>query len=467
MSLPLPDTVDSMWAATAGPYSPGPSLQEDTTVDVAIIGGGYTGLTTAYELRRADPGLNVAVLEAREIGYGASGRNGSFAMTVVGLGFGATGMIKGKDFLVRAHRYMMRAVDTLDELVDREGLDCDKIRPGFLRVATTDRYLKKVRKEVDLMNRLGFDDIYYLDQREVRQRVDSPIHLGALWEPRLVLVHPLKLVRAERDLAIRHGARVFENSPVLKVERGDRFRLRTPRGTVTADKVVFATNAYSHLFPQLRRKQVPAFTHMMSTEPLTPEQIEPIGWQGREGVEDTRNLIHHYRLTLDNRITMGGGPVGFTWANGLNGDHNPKSWAEVEGHFRATFPHLRDVRFSHRWGGPFSVTVDMTPAMGYLGDRRAIFSLGCIGHGVSMTHLNAQALRDMVLERESDLTTSPFVGRRVIPWPPEPLRLAMGLAMRGALMAEDWLSEAQVRRQKQNVADQDASPRPRAGVGTA
>jgi glycine/D-amino acid oxidase-like deaminating enzyme len=130
---------------------------------------------------------------------------------------------------------------------------------------------------------------------------------------------------------------------------------------VTAGKVVFATNAYSHLFPQLRRKQVPAFTHMLSTEPLTPEQLEPIGWQGREGLEDTRNLIHHYRLTADNRITMGGGPVGFTWRNSLYGDDSPSAWREVESHFRVTFPHLRKVHFSHRWGGPFSVTLDLTP----------------------------------------------------------------------------------------------------------
>lgn len=465
MSLPLPEPVDSLWAATAGPYTPGPSLREDIVVDVAVIGGGFTGLTTAYELRRADPSLDVAVLEAREIGYGSSGRNGSFAMTVVGIGFGGTALIKGKDFLVRAHRYMMRAVDTLDELVDREGLDCDKIRPGFLRVATTGPYLRKIRKEVELMNGLGFDDIYFLDRDEVQERVRSPLHLGALWEPRLVLVHPLKLVRAERDLALRYGARVFENTPVLRVRRGERFRLETPAGTVTAGKVVFATNAYSHLFPQLRRKQVPAFTHWMATEPLTPEQLEPIGWQGREGVEDARNLIHAYRLTPDNRIAVGGGPVGFTFGNSLYGDDRPASWEAVESQFRVTFPHLRDVRFTHRWGGPFSVTMDLVPAMGFVGDPRAVYSLGCIGHGVSMTHLNAQVLRDMVLERDSELRTSPFVRRRVLPWPPEPLRLAMGLTLRAALMAEDWAKEGEIRRRRGDAAAPERTDAP-AGVGS-
>jgi glycine/D-amino acid oxidase-like deaminating enzyme len=451
MSLPLPDAVDSMWAATAGPYTPGPALQGDTTVDVAVIGGGYTGLTTAYELRRADPALDVAVLEAREIGYGSSGRNGSFAMTVVGIGFAGTAMIKGMDFLVRAHRYMMRAVDTLDELIDREGLDCDKIRPGFLRVATTEPYLRKIRKEVELMNGLGFDDIYYLDRAQVQERVRSPLHLGALWEPRLVLVHPLKLVRAERDMAIRHGARVYENTPVLEVKRRKQFLLRTPHGTMTADRVVFATNAYSHLFPQIRRKQVPAFTHWVSTEPLAAEQLEPIGWQGREGVEDARNLIHAYRLTADNRILMGGGPVGFTFANSLYGEHSPAAWREIESHFRVTFPHLRDVGFSHRWGGPFSVTLDITPAMGFVGDRRAVYSLGCVGHGVSMTHLNAQVLRDLILERDTDLTGSPFIRRRTLPWPPEPFRVALGLAMRAVLKTEDWLKEGEIRRARDQV----------------
>lgn len=455
MALPLPDTVDSMWRATYGPYQPGPSLSEDITVDVAVIGGGFTGLMTAYELKRADPGLDVAVLEAREIGYGSSGRNGSFAMTVVGLGFGATALIKGKDYLVRAHRYMMDAVDALWELAEREGLKekAEVIRPGFLRVGTTTKYLKKIRKEVELMNGLGFDDIYYLDEKETRARVNSPIHLGAMWEPRLVLIHPLKLVRAEKELVLKEGGRVYENSPVTSVERNGKIRLTTPGGIVTAEKVVFATNAYSHLFEGLKRKQVPAGTYMQATEPLTEDQLAPIGWQGKEGVEDSRNLIHFYRLTLDNRIAIGAGPVGFTWGNDLMElDSYETAWQEQRSHFKVTFPHLHDVEFTHQWGGPFSVTLDLNPAIGRLGDERAVYSLGCIGHGVSMSHLNARTIRDMILERETPLVEAcPFVDRTVIPWPPEPIRSALGHLMRGYLRTEDWLNEGELRRSKAQV----------------
>lgn len=440
----LPEAPRSLWLDQCAPYVPNPPLQEDVRVDVAIIGGGFTGLVTAYELKRAEPGLRVAVLEAREVGYGSSGRNGSFAMTVVGLGFSATASLRGRDFVRRAYTYMAQAVDRLDELITRERLECDRIRPGFLRVATTRPYAKRLRREVDLMHSLGFDDFYWLDAEAARARVDSPRHLGAVWEPRLVLVNPAKLVRAEKDLAMRTGAAVYENTPVLEISR-PAFRLRTPRGTVRAEKLVFATNAYSDLFAQLRRKQAVGFTYMIATEPLAPEALRPIGWHGREGVEDARNLIHHYRLTPDNRITMGGGPVGVTYANHLDGDASPAAWLHLEQHLRFLFPSLRSVRVTHRWGGPFSVTLNLTPALGYLGDERAVYSLGCIGHGVSMSHMNAGVLRDLVLGHQAEARECPFFSEP-LRWPPEPLRIAAAAAMRGWLQLEDWTRERELRR---------------------
>jgi glycine/D-amino acid oxidase-like deaminating enzyme len=267
-----------------------------------------------------------------------------------------------------------------------------------------------------------------------------------LWEPRLLLINPAKLVRAERDLAVQLGVEVYENTPALAIRRQNRFRIETPRGMVDSEKLVFATNAYTHLFPLLRRKQIPAFTYMVATEPLDEKQLEPIGWAGKEGIEDARNLIHYYRLTPDHRLVMGGGPVGITFANGLNADRNQSAWRHLEEHIHFLFPSLKSVRLSHCWGGPFSVTVDLTPAMGYVGDRRAVYSVGCIGHGVSASHLNAQTLRDMLLERQSDLIESPFVRRRVIPWPPEPLRSLVAYTLRGYLQLEDWWYERELTR---------------------
>jgi len=173
--------------------------------------------------------------------------------------------------------------------------------------------------------------------------------------------------------------------------------------------------------------------------------LAQIGWQGQEGLEDARNLIHYYRLTPDRRIVLGGGPVGLTYGGDLNADSNDKAWAHLEEHLFFLFPHLKGIKITHRWGGAFSVTLDLTPALGYVGGKNAVYSAGCIGHGVSMSHLNAQAIRDLLLERKSDLLDCPFVNRRVISWPPEPLRLAAAGALRGYLQAEDWVYERELR----------------------
>lgn len=145
---------------------------------------------------------------------------------------------------------------------------------------------------------------------------------------------------------------------------------------------------------------------------------------------------------------MGGGPVGLTMSNNLDRDESIPSWKHLEEHIRFLFPSLQQIRVTHRWGGPFSVTMDLAPALGYVGDERAVYSLGCIGHGVSMSHLNAQVLRDLLLQRRSELLDTPFVNRRVIPWPPEPLRFGTALALRGYLQFEDSLYERELRKPK-------------------
>ncbi len=438
----MPDYAEKgLWHATYGQYEPSPALAGSIKADVAIVGGGFTGMATAYYLLKAEPSMKVVVLESEVVGYGASGRNGSFAMTVVGLGLELLARLKGRDRAIAAHRYLERAVDTVGELVDGEELDCDYIRPGFLRMATTPAYEKKIRREIELAHSLGIEGIEWLEKDEARQRVNSEHYLGAWWEPRMALVNPLKLVREMKRVVTGLGATVHEGTPVGSIERPGTYRLRTPGGTLDAERLVLATNAYSDLLPQVRRKQVPAWTYVIATEPLTDEQLEPVGWQGFEGVEDARNLIHYYRRTPDNRLLMGGGPVGFGFGRDMDRDSNPAAWAHLEAHVADLFPSLAGARIEHRWGGPFSVTTDLTPALGYIGDPRAVYSVGCIGHGVAMTHLNGQTIRDLILERHTELTDHFFVNRRVLPWPPEPVRLGVSLALRSYLTLEDRFHE--------------------------
>jgi glycine/D-amino acid oxidase-like deaminating enzyme len=437
----LPQSSPSLWLAEYGPYTPSPSLAGDLAVDVAIVGGGFQGLSTAIALRRTAPAVRVAVLEHEVVGYGASGRNGSFAMTVVGLGFGVMARLKGHAFVRDAHHYMERAVDGLEALVREHGLHCDMIRPGFLRMALAPGHVRRLQDEVALLKRLGIEGIDWLDADAARARVASSYYLGAMWEPRLLLVNPAKLVREEKRLALALGAQVFEHTPVTAIRRGRTFTLETPEGCVRCEKLVLATNAYSVLISELRRKQTPAFTYMIATEPLSPAHLAEMGWAGREGVEDARNLIHYYRLSPDGRLVMGGGPVGLGWHTDLSRNADPSAWRHLEEHARMLFPVLRDVRVTHRWGGPFSVTLDLTPALGRLGDPRCVYALGCIGHGVAMTHQNAFTLVDLLLERRTENTECPFVDRRVIPWPPEPLRSLAASAVRAYLRAEDWWHE--------------------------
>jgi glycine/D-amino acid oxidase-like deaminating enzyme len=308
-------------------------------------------------------------------------------------------------------------------------------------MATTPGYVKRIRHDIDLVNELGIPGIEWLDRDAARAKVDSELYLGAWWEPRLGLVNPAKLLREERRLAIARGAQVYEHTPVLEIQRGAKFSLRTPGGTVAAEKMVLATNAYSHLLPELKNRQAPAWTYMIATEPLSDRHFAQIRWQEGNGVEDARNLIHYYRITPDNRLVMGGGPVGLSSGANMDVDSSEPIWRHLEEHTRLLFPALKDVKITHRWGGPFSVTLDLTPAVGYLGDRRAVYSLGCIGHGVSTTHQNAITLTDLLMERQTENTACPFVNRRVIPWPPEPLRSVAAHAIRAYLRIEDWAYE--------------------------
>ena len=427
----------SYWLGSS-PYEESPPLDGSTKVDVAVVGGGFCGLSTAYYVKRADPSLRVAVLEDKVVGYGASGRNGGFATTLMGFTLSITAMRFGKEKAKQAHDFAHRAVDHIGQMVDAHSIDCDYEKPGLLTVALNPSQAKRLQGEIRLAEKLGIHDLKWLDAHMVQGEVHSPTYLGARLEEQAALINPAKYVRGLKRVAQEEGVEVYERTPVAAVHPDPILHLDTPGGLVEAEKVVFATNAFSGQFPQLRNKQFPVFTYIILTEPLSQDKMVEIGWRGRQGIEDARNMIHYYRLTPDNRILFGGSDAKYYFGGALDHDRNSRIFRRLERDLKRTFPGLKDVRIEYEWGGPVSVPLDFFPAMGYLGDdKRIAYSLGCIGHGVAMMNMAGQIMRDLVLERETELTNLFFVNRRVIPLPPEPLRFALEETIRQALKAQD------------------------------
>ncbi len=440
----MSDYASKSWwlASLPTPIVANPPLVGNQRADVTIIGGGYTGLSVAYHLKRLDAGIDVRVIEADVCGYGASGRNGGFSMTLFGLTKGITRFRFDDDRARAAHAYMEAAVDGLHELITENGIDCDYERSGYLLVGTSAAQVRRVAHDFKIIEKWGAKGIERWGRDRLRQEFHTDYYRIGWFEPRCGILQPAKLARGIKALAERQGATIHENSPVTGFSRstGSGYIVQTPKGEIRSRYLVLATNAYSVLFPQLRSLQRPVFTHIVMTEPLTDGQMDGIGWRCRAGVEDARDLIHYYRLTRDNRIVMGGGDVSLTYGDDLDGDLNEKIFAHLERHVTEVFPQLRGIRFTHRWGGPVSVTLDMTPVIGFLGgDRTAIFSLGCIGHGVSLTHFNGLTIAEIIAGRRTWRTEMFFVGRKVLPWPPDLVTHGASQAIRGFMKIEDRL----------------------------
>jgi glycine/D-amino acid oxidase-like deaminating enzyme len=212
----------SFWMSTRG-YEPTAHLTEDTEVDVAIVGGGFTGLSTAYHLKKTEPNMRIALLESEVIGFGASGRNGGFNMTLFGLTLGITAVRFGKEKARQAHIYMEKAVHTLRDLVQELNLDCDYEHPGFLRVATSEKYKRRIQDEIELVHKLGLTGIEWLEKDQLQGQVKSPLYLGAWWEPRCGILNPAKLAWSWKDIIVTKGVEVFENTEVTEIRRAHRY----------------------------------------------------------------------------------------------------------------------------------------------------------------------------------------------------------------------------------------------------
>jgi len=436
----------SYWQETVS-VDPGEPLAEPTDCDVVIVGGGYTGLSTAYQLKKAKPELDVVLLERGVVGHGASGRNGGFAMPLFGWDLLSTVKSVGEDKGGEVYRMMYTAVDNLRDVIQQEKIDCDAEYTGYILLATSASREPHLRKELEFAHRLGFEH-QWIDGAALDEHIKSDAFRSGVFDPRPFIVNPAKLVRGLKDVVDGLGVRIYERTPVTAFMDGERVEARTPGGSVKADRAVMALNGYAGALGFQQHKVLPVHTYIVMTEPLTDEQLASIGWdKKRASLETARNFIHYFRLTVDNRIAFGGEDADLYYGGAFR-DHDEAIYRRLEGKFREFFPVLRDIIFTHHWGGTLGVTLDMFPNFGVTGAQENVFyAMGYSGHGVALANFAGNILAPCILgslgmAAPEDAATPFFYNRRLLPLPPDPLRFLGMKAYRLGLRLQDTMAGA-------------------------
>ncbi len=402
-------------------------LEGGISSDFAIVGGGFTGLWSAIRLAEAVPGARIVVLEAREVGFGASGRNGGFAMTMVGRSLHDLVRKVGPAGARRVHLEMVAALGEIERFCADEAINCQLSHPGILTVSSGPEQDLRVEQDLRAARRCGLDDFREVIGPECWEMVRAHGVRRGHFEEHGLLLDPAALARGLRDAAERRGVEVFEHTPVTRLDaRPYRVQLATPRGQVDSRQVLVATNAYARVVPQLRRYLFTVCAYITLSAPLSEEQWARVGWAKGMGIEDKRIMPHFHRPTADGRILWGGRDAPL-----LAGppdparDSDPRIFRRLEETFRQTFPQLSDVPLEHGWGGPVGGTVACIPHAGWLERGRVLYALGYSGHGVGPSALMAKVARDLLLGRATPLTELPLVTRRLTPLPPPPLQARM------------------------------------------
>ncbi len=430
---------DVFWLDRPRP-TPRPSLAGQVVADVAVVGGGFTGLWTTLALLESQPSLDVVLVEAGRLGSGASGRNGGFIDPSLTHG------------LVNGQRHFPAELAQLEALatenyagfraaLSRYDIDCAFEPTGMLEVATQPWQVEGLREWFSAHSERGHD-VEFLSAAQAQDRLASPLVQAAVRRPDAGgVLDPVALVDGLAGAAARLGASVYEEAPVIGIEAADGgLAVRTELGSVRARRVVLAADAWSRdLLPRTRRHYVTVYDYVLMSRPLSPDELESIGWKGREGVSDSGNHFHYFRLTSDDRILWGGYDAVRHRGDavGEQFDQWRPTHERLKRHFRAFFPQLPDVDFTHRWGGPIAVTSRFTPVFGAAFGGRLHYALGYTGLGVAATRLAGRVLSERVLDIPSPLARLAYVAKRPLPFPPEPLRsVVVGLTQRAITKAD-------------------------------
>lgn len=403
---------------------PHPTLIGDVTTDLCIVGAGYTGLWTALLAKEANPEREVIIVEQRETGAGASGRNGGFCSYSLTHGF-INGYRRFKDEMSVIERLGRENLDAIEATITKYGIECDFEWNGELRVAVEDWQMEGLEEEAELRNSFG-DNVELLRQEEIQARIKSPIYKGALFDPDgTALVDPARLVWGLERACISLGVKIFENSHVESLERTNNGMIvHTPYGSVYANKVALATNIFKSLLKRAQKYVVPVYDFQLVTEPLTDEQMKSIGWSDREGLSDAGNQFHYYRLTKDNEILWGGYDAIYNFRGKVRQEYetDAETYAHLAEAFLETFPQLKGIKFTHGWGGAIDTCSRFSPFWGQAHRGRVAYVLGYTGLGVASTRFGAQVMLDLLDGVDNERTRLRMVRKKPMPFPPEPFR---------------------------------------------
>lgn len=404
----------------------GEPLDGDTSVDLLVVGAGYTGLWAALHSLESDPSRSVLVIDAGTVVGQASGRNGGFvsASLTHGLANGVARFGRDIDRTLTAGRANF---DGFIDDVQRHGIDAGLEMTGALSVATEPWCVPEVAEGYELARSHG-EDVELFDADGIRSLIDSPTFLGGSWtRSGEALVDPARLGWGLADAVRRSGGHIAERTTMTGIARhGAGLAVQTDRGRIRCSAAVLGTNAAPSPVRSINRRVVAVYDHVLATEPLSAEQLDSIGWSGRQGLSDTTNQFHYSRLTDDGRVVWGGYDAVFhNWGRvDERFEDRPETFRKLAEHFLVTFPQLHGVRFSHRWAGVIDTSTRFSVGFGTAFDGRVAYAVGYTGLGVCATRFGGRVCVDLLHRPGSPILDLDLVRRSPIPFPPEPVRTA-------------------------------------------
>ncbi|GAA1389432.1 FAD-dependent oxidoreductase [Kitasatospora putterlickiae] len=414
------------WLEDPGRPAALPTLVGDTRCDLLVVGGGYSGLWTALIAKERDPALDVVLVEGQEVGWAASGRNGGFCAASLTHGFG-NGLQRWPSELGRLERLGVANLDGIEAALERHGIDAEWERTGEIDIATQPHQLDELQEMAEAVSRYGLD-ITVLDRDELRAQVDSPTFLGGVWDKDgVAMVHPAKLAWGLKEACLRQGVRIYEHTPASALrEHGAGMAVRTPYGRVLAGKVALGTNAFPSLLKRVRPYIVPVYDYALMTEPLSAEQLASIGWHGRQGLSDSANKFHYFRLSADNRILWGGYDAVYRFGGQVRHeyDQRPETFSTLARNFFQCFPQLEGLRFTNAWGGAIDTCTRFSAFFDTAHQGKVAYAAGFTGLGVGATRFGAEVMLDLLAGERTERTELEMVRRKPLPFPPEPVRWA-------------------------------------------